>query len=319
MRTPLTEMLGIARPLLLAPMGNVSGGALSAAVSNAGGLGLIGGGYGDPDWLRRELDAAGDARVGVGFITWALEEAPGVLDIALERGPAAVMLSFGDFTPFVDRIHDAGARLICQIQTLQQAKQAVDGGADVIVAQGTEAGGHGGGRGTFALVPAVADAVAPVPVVAAGGIADGRGLAAALTLGAAGVLVGTAFYAAEESLAPEAGKQAVARGGGDDTVRTTIFDIVRGYDWPSPYTGRALVNDFVRRWHGREQDLKAQLADEQVRYARAAASGDADTAVVFAGEAMDLIQGVRRAGDIVRAMAGEAERLLRDGPQMLQT
>jgi nitronate monooxygenase len=199
--TELTQMLQLTTPILSAPMAGVAGGALASAVSRAGGLGLIGGGYGDREWLVRELDIAGDAGVGVGFITWALARDPALLILALERRPRAIFLSFGDLRPHAATIARAGIPLIAQVQTLADARMAIAEGAQIIVAQGTEAGGHGGVRATMALVPAIVDAVGDVPVVAAGGIADGRGLAASLMLGAAGVLCGTAFYVALESLA----------------------------------------------------------------------------------------------------------------------
>src|SRR5215469_3632131 len=182
--TRLTKRLGISHPLLLAPMGSVSGGALAAAVTHAGGLGLIGGAYGDGEWVERQFAAAGNHRVGCGFITWSLARRPEVLDIALAHRPAAVMLSFGDPRPFAAAIKAAGAALICQAQTLVHVADAIDAGADIIVAQGSEAGGHGSMRATLPFVPQVADLVAckspDTWIVAAGGIADGRGLAAAL-------------------------------------------------------------------------------------------------------------------------------------------
>src|SRR5579859_4640504 len=178
LRTRLTERLGIEHPIILAPMGSASGGALARAVSEAGGLGLIGLGYGNPEWLEREFLAAGNARVGCGFITWSLGERAHLLDRALDHKPAAVMLSFGDPKPFAAAIKRAGTRLICQVQSVAHAVEAADLGADIIVAQGTEAGGHGASRATLALVPAVVDAVRArndeAIVVAAGGIADGR-------------------------------------------------------------------------------------------------------------------------------------------------
>lgn len=314
LRTRLTDQLNIRHPVLLAPMGYVAGGALAAAVSAAGGLGLIGGGYAEADWLERELAAAGNQRVGCGFITWALAERPGTLDIALGHAPAAVMLSFGDASPFIPRIKKTGALAICQIQSLGQARAVLDQGADIIVAQGTEAGGHGGLRSTLPLVPAVVDLVAAsgraVPVVAAGGIADGRGLAAALMLGADGVLMGSRFYAAEESLAPPAGKARVAAGSGDDTVRTRVFDIVRNRDWPPEYTGRALRNRFTAAWHGREAALTEAAAGENKRYAAAAAGGDVDTAVIFTGEGIDLMDAVEPAGAILERVMADAEAAL---------
>jgi nitronate monooxygenase len=311
LRTRLTELLDIEHPILLAPMGGVSGGALAAAVSAAGGLGLIGGAYGDPDWIEAEFGNAGNQRVGIGFITWSLARRPELLDLALLREPAAVMLSFGDPAPFAPKVKEAGAFLICQVQTRRQAVEAAGAGADVIVAQGGEAGGHCAGRGTLPLVPAVIDAVDPIPVVAAGGIADGRGLAAALALGAAGVLMGTRFYAAEEALGSPAAKARIVSADGDQTVQTTVFDIARGYDWPAEYPGRALGNDFTGRWHGREAALADTIEQERERYAVAAAAGDVDTAVVFAGECVDLIGAVEPAEAIVNRVVAQAEDRLR--------
>jgi nitronate monooxygenase len=313
-RTRLTEKLNIKHPILLAPMGHVSGGALAKAVTDAGGLGLIGIGYGDQEWLDREYLAAGNARTGCGFITWSLARQPQLLDRALDRKPAAVMLSFGDARPFVAAIKRADAALICQVQTVKQAIEAVNIGADIVVAQGTEAGGHGGARATFPLLPAVVDAVRErdddVVVVAAGGIADGRGLAAALTLGAEGVLVGTRFLAADEALNSREARAKVVAAGGDDTVRTRVFDIIRRLDWPEPYTGRAIRNGFSARWHGHEADLENDLAAEVARYAQAVEANDLDTRVVFAGEAVDLVRNVMPAAAIVESLVQEAEAAL---------
>src|SRR3954464_951921 len=216
--TALTRLLGIEHPILLAPMGSAAGGKLAAAVTHAGGLGMIGSGYASTKAIRQELAEAGNARVGIGFILWALERNPAALEVALEARPAAIMLSFGDPTPFAGRTKEAGCKIICQVQTLAQAKQAADAGADIIIAQGRDAGGHSGTtRGTMGLVPAVVDAVAPIPVVAAGGIADGRGLAAALALGAAGISMGTRFTASRESLWDPAMKATTLAAGGDQT------------------------------------------------------------------------------------------------------
>lgn len=314
LQTRLTETLGIKHPVLLAPMGSIAGGRLAGAVTDAGGLGLIGGGYGDAAWLEREFAAAGNRRVGCGFITWSLASKPELLDLVLAHRPAALMLSFGDPRPFAARIAAAGAALICQVQKHDHVLQALDAGARIIVAQGTEAGGHGGGRSALPLVPSVVDLVArrasDAMVVAAGGIVDGRGLAAALTLGAEGVLVGTRFFATAESLGTEAAKARILASSGEDTVRTSVFDTVRGYHWPDGITGRALRNQFAERWHGRERDLTAALEGERTRYQAAAASGDMDTAVIFAGEGAELIHDEPAAGEIVMRMVAEAERAL---------
>jgi nitronate monooxygenase len=311
MRTPLCDLLGIRHPVLLAPMAAVSGGALAAAVSRAGGLGLIGGGYGDRAWLEREIAAAGNEAVGIGFITWSLARQPDLIEVALGHAPRAVMLSFGDAGAFLPLVKRRGARAIVQVQTLEGARRALAEGADVIVAQGTEAGGHGGARATLPLVPAVVDIAGGVPVVAAGGIGDGRGLAAALMLGAAGVLCGTAFYASAESLAHANAKRAAVAGRGDETLRSAVFDVVRGIDWPPEWNVRTLENDFARRWRDDGQGLARHIATERARYAEAARAGDTTTAAVIVGEAVDLVRAERPAGEILEAMMREAAARIR--------
>ncbi|HEY7240214.1 MAG TPA: nitronate monooxygenase [Burkholderiales bacterium] len=297
------KLLGVEKPLVLAPMGSASGGKLAAAVSAAGGLGLIGGGYGDAEWIREQFRLAGGARVGIGFITWSLARRPRLLQLALEHKPAAVMLSFGDPLPFAETIRRAGARLILQVQDLETAREALAAKPDVLVAQGTEAGGHGGDRSLFTLFQAVKN-MTDLPVLAAGGIADRRGFEAARALGADGVLVGTRFLASDESLTAPQAKQRIVEAAGDATVRTTVFDIVRGYDWPAKFTGRALKNRFSDAWHGRERELKESLPPEKDRYASAAQNRDFDTAVIFAGEAVNLIDSVLPAHEIVRRICG---------------
>jgi nitronate monooxygenase len=311
MRTAFTEMFGLRHPIALAPMAGVAGGRLAAAVSNGGGLGLVGGGYGDPAWLRAELSLARSGTAlpwGVGFITWnATHEA---MAIALEHEPHVVMLSFGDPRPFLPSIRAAGCRVICQVQDVEDARAARAAGVDLIVAAGTEAGGHGAARATLPLVPAVVDAVAPTPVLAAGGIVDGRGLAAALVLGAHGALMGTRFYAAEESLGHPNAKERIVRASGGDTDRTRVFDIVRGLPWPEPYTGRALRNPFLERWQGREEALAAEAERERPGFQAALGAGEFDVAMVWAGEGVDLIRRVEPACGLVGRVAAEAESRL---------
>jgi nitronate monooxygenase len=317
--TALTRLLDIEHPILLAPMGSAAGGKLAAAVTNAGGLGMVGSGYANVEAIRKELGEAGNTKVGVGFILWALEKNPAALDVALDARPAAVMLSFGDPTPFAGRIKEAGCKIICQVQTLAQAKEAAQAGADVIIAQGRDAGGHSGTtRGTIGLVPAVVDAVAPIPVVAAGGIADGRGLAAALTLGAAGILMGTRFTASRESLWDAKMKAAALAAGGDQTAQTRVFDIVRGAPWPSIYPGRALRNDFSAAWHGREEQLEAQQAEEEQAYL-ATAADDFGTRVVWAGEGVDLVNDIPSAAEIIDRTVAEAIATLRGSAALVRS
>ncbi|MGE0210581.1 MAG: NAD(P)H-dependent flavin oxidoreductase [Parvibaculaceae bacterium] len=321
MRTRITELFEIEHPIVLAPMGGVAGGALAAAVTRAGGLGLIGCGYGDPragygseEWISQQFDAAGNQKVGAGFITWSLARKPELLDLILARGADPVFLSFGDPAPFVPAIRDAGRTLILQVSSLAEARTAKALGADAIVAQGTEAGGHGtSGRALFTLLPAIVDAVSPTPVLAAGGISDGRGLAAALMLGAEGVLLGTRFFATREALGSNAMKQRIVGSSGDDTLRTEIFDIVRRFDWPRPYTGRAIANAFSGNWHGREKELRRYIDAEEARYEEARKAGDVETSVLFAGEGIDLITDIPSAAEIVERMVREAEALLARG------
>ena len=316
-QTRLTEAFGLRHPIVLAPMALASGGALAAAVTRAGGLGLIGGGYCDEDWLGREWAWAGNERVGCGFITWKLAQDPGVLTRALARKPAAVFLSFGDPAPFAAEIAAAGVPLICQVQTLADARAAVQAGARVIVAQGAEAGGHGERRATMTLVPEVADLLAgsapDVLLLAAGGIADGRGLAASLMLGADGVLVGSRFWASAESLAHPNFVKAAIDSSGDGTLRSSVADIARGLDWPDRYTLRALANDFTDRWHGDIPGLKANADTEAARWQAAWGTGDPAVANAVVGEAVGLIQDRPPAAEIIDRMAAQAEMLLNNG------
>jgi nitronate monooxygenase len=315
--TPLNALLGIAHPILLAPMDVVSGARLTAAVSHAGGLGILGGGYGNRDWLDREIKelkqlvVSAGSPFGVGFITWSLARKPELLEVALEARPRAVMLSFGDPKPFADRIKSAGALLICQVQSEEIAQEALAAGADILVAQGTEAGGHGASRSVMNIVPAIVDlAAGRVPVVAAGGIADGRGLVACLALGAAGVLLGTRFYASQEADGADEAKKRICAASGSDTARSIIFDISRQNVWPLPFTGRCLVNDHSRRWAGREIELLQNSGAIVAEYAAAQAAGNFDIAAVIAGEAVGLINDIPPAAEIVERMITEAGHMV---------
>lgn len=318
LRTRLTERLGIAHPVLSAPMAVVGGGKLAAAVSAAGGLGIIGGGYGDEQWLDEQFRAAGNTPVGCGFITWSLAQNPQVLDQALDHKPPAIFLSFGDPVPFGSRIADAGTLLICQVQSLADARAAVAAGAGIIVAQGAEAGGHAASRATFPLVPEVADYLAKAApetiLCAAGGVADGRGLAAALMLGAEGVLVGTRFSASNEALVFPGWHDALIGADGDDTVQTTIVDIARKRDWPERFSIRVVENNLIHTWRGREAEMKAASDDAAKAYEKAAAAGDSDNYGVIVGENVGLIRGIEPAGKILERMVAEAEDLLRRAP-----
>ena len=311
--TALTRALGISHPILLAPMDVVAGARLVNAVSSAGGFGILGAGYGDRAWLEQQTAKLRTCEVpfGIGFITWSLAKQPGLLDIALAAAPRAIMLSFGDPKPFASQIKSAGARLICQVQTEDMASQALDAGADILIAQGTEAGGHGASRTTIDIVPAVVDlAAGRVPVAAAGGIADGRGLAAMMMLGASGVLLGTRFYASIEADGAEEAKKRICAATSGTTVRSIIFDLSRNNVWPAPFNGRCLINDHARRWMGREVELLQNVKAVAADYAEARAAGNFDVAAVIAGEAVGLIHDIPPAAEIVGRTVTEAEQII---------
>ena len=311
--TPLTLRLGIQHPILSAPMDVIAGASLTAAVSSAGGFGILGGGYGDRAWLEQETArlAGLDAPFGIGFITWSMAKDPDLLDIALKARPRAIMLSFGDPKPFAPRIKSAGSLLICQVQDETMARQALDAGADILIAQGTEAGGHGASRTTLDVVPAIVDlAAGRVPVVAAGGIGDGRGLAAMMALGASGVLLGTRFYASQECDGPEEAKKRICAATSGNSVRSIIFDLSRNNVWPAPFTGRCLINDHSRRWIGREVELMQNVRQVAAEYAAAKTAGNFDIAAVIAGEAVGLIHDIPPAAEIVDRIVTEADQIL---------
>lgn len=320
-KTRLTEEFGIRHPILCAPMALICGGCLAAAVSDAGGLGILGGGYagalgGEPD-LGKELALVKGHKFGVGFITWALDRAPRALDEVLKHSPYCVFLCFGEPKTHAKEIRDAQAKLICQVQTLRHVEQALDAGADAIVAQGTEAGGHGASRSTLPLVPEVADYLAKhapkTLLLAAGGIADGRGLAAALMLGADGVVVGTRFWASAEALTPQAMIDRAANATGDDTVRTKAIDALRGVPWPQEFSFRVLKNKFTDEWAHRETAAAAARGSLASAYAEARARQDLDMYLTVAGEATGLLHDRPSAASIIENMLTQAEALLKRG------
>lgn len=298
-----------------------AGGRLAAAVSAAGGLGLIGGGYGDADWIAQEFRAAGNQPVGCGFITWSLAKQPALLDQALSNKPKAIILSFGNPEPFAKRIKDQGVTLICQVQTRRDAAHAMACGADIIVAQGAEAGGHGQSRGTLSIVPEVADLIAkeyPETVLcAAGGIGDGRTVAAAFMLGADGVMVGSRLWASEEANVSKGMHDAALNSTGDDTIRSQTMDLARKLDWPKQYSARVLVNEFIRRWHGRESELAVVADQEAAKYRAGWIEGDPEKSNTFVGEVVGLIRSIEPAADIIERLMHDAEDLLQSKPQAM--
>ena len=315
--TPLCTLLGIERPILNASMAGTATGQLAAAVSEAGGFGMIGGtNPGGASWLREQIRIARSLTsrpFGVGFIS-SFPETAELARVALDAGVAAINHSFADPTPFVDATHTAGAKLFVQVQTLALAIRAAEAGADVIIAQGGEAGGHAGAIGTFALLPAVVDAVAPVPVVAAGGIADGRGLAAALLLGAQGAWMGTRFVASHEWGGGSWEQDAVLAATSDDTVQTRLYDLVAERPFPRENPDRMLRNAFIDRWNDREEEIPAHREELQAEIAAGSERADLAVAGISAGVSSGLIASKQPAGEIVRSIVEDAEALLRERP-----
>ena len=314
--TRLTRDLGLRAPIVSAPMAGVSGGILAAEISRAGGLGFVAAGYLPKPELLREIELTEGERTGVGFITWRLHEDRSCFDAVLERKPAAIFLSFGDATNLVEPIRKAGAVLFMQVQTLSDARKAAALGADVIVVQGGEAGGHGAQRALGPLLDeTIAADLGPI-ILAAGGIASGRGMASALVRGADGVVCGTAFYAAQESLAHRAAKFKAIHLDGDKTERSDLFDAAREIAWPSGWTLRAARNPFTLKW--RDATGFASADDNQRSYfKRAVAEGDFEIAPVIVGEGVGLLTGIEPAREILLRIEHEAELSLRRASTIL--
>jgi nitronate monooxygenase len=318
-RTSLCDLLGVVHPLLSAPMALSAGPVLVAAVSAAGGFGLLGGSRTDGPTLRKKIRTVReltDKPFGVGFVSSAPDLSE-LTAVAIEERVALIAHSFADPTPFVGEAHAAGILLAAQVQTVAQARTAADAGVDVVAAQGTEAGGHTGYSATLPLVPAVIDAVGDIPVVAAGGIADGRGVAAALMLGADGVWLGSRFVASVESVQPDWIKRRALTAGTDDTVLTKAFDLAMQAPFPAGIADRVIRNDYTDTWHGRDAEVIAQRARLNAEIQQAIKDDNQRIVAARVGNAAGLIHTIEPAGDIVRSIMAEAETLLRERPRKI--
>jgi nitronate monooxygenase len=317
-KTPLTRWFDLTTPVIGAPMAGVAGGELARAVSLGGGLGMIGvSGATSAEFVATQcaIPAVSEVPFGVGLMAWVLPDRPDLLEATIAAQPSLVSVSFGDPEPYVAPLHDAGIAVAAQVNTVADVHRAVDAGVDVLVAQGSEAGGHTGQRATLPLLQEVLT-LTDRPVVAAGGIATGRGMAAALVAGAAGVWIGTPLLACPEGLNSAAARARVRDASGEDTVLTRAFDVAQGLAWPERWPGRALVNEFSRAWHGREDDLRRDpAACERVIEARR--TDDLDQGPVYAGESVGLVTAERSATDVVRDLDAEAERALRAVTRLL--
>jgi NAD(P)H-dependent flavin oxidoreductase YrpB (nitropropane dioxygenase family) len=314
-RTPVCDLLGIRHPIVLGGMaGGHTAPPLVAAVSNAGGLGTLGLGRTPAQQIPRDVAAIRELTreaFGVNFLLFAAQE--DAIAAALAARPPVLSFTWAqaeyDLAGLFARCHETGSKVTYMAGTVPECLRARDAGADVIIAQGTEGGGHIGWMATMALLPMVVDAVAPTPVLAAGGIVDGRGLAAALALGAQGALLGTRFLATAESPLHPNFKQALLDSDGHDTVITEIPDVARAAYWPGAMV-RVKRNAFIARWAGREWELRAHQAEVAADLMRASQAGDADNAVLMIGQDAGLIHDLPPAGELLARIAAEAEELL---------
>lgn len=301
LQTAFTERLGVRVPVLNAPMTPHAGGALARAVSASGAFGMFG---------FDEDESAGDIRAqlallalpsplpfGIGLVAWVLEKRPELLELALEARPALVSISFGDPAPYVERLHAAGILVGAQVQNRASAQSALDAGVDILVAQGTEAGGHTGSVGTLPLLQLVLE-MTDRPVIAAGGIVTGRGLAAVLAAGAAGAWIGTPFLVASESRTPARAQARIIASDETQTIYTSVYDRAQRKGWTSEFRGRAIRNAFAEEWNGREDELM-QTPSALTAYGEARKAGDYSRAHIYAGQSIGAVNGIRPAAEIV--------------------
>ena len=319
--TRLCSLLDIDFPIINAPMTGTATAELATAVSKAGAFGMIGAALNpDPSWLKEQIQAVRektDKPFGVGFISSATGMEKNV-EAALDAKVAAISHSFADPTPFIEQAQGSGVKVFTQVQTMADAKKAVIAGADVIVAQGNEAGGHTSYLGTLSFVRAVVKIAGDIPVVAAGGIADGPGLASTLMLGAEGAWIGTRFVASLEWAGSEWLKGQVVLADADDTLLTKVYDLVSDAPFPVDTVGdRVIRNSFTDAWHGREQEMMAHQSELKEDVAAASAAGDATTAPIRAGTASGLINSIEPASYILREIVSRAEDILKNRTQTL--
>ena len=317
LQTRFTDLLGLDYPVMSAPMSNHSGGRLAAAVSLAGGLGTFGGTNDlGPEWLREQIDhirGQTDRPFGVGFITQLIEYNTINIEIALEERVPVFIFSFADPDPWVARAKEAGAIVICQVQSLELARQAVEAGADALLAQGNEAGGHTGETNLLPLLVDLVERYPGLPVLAAGGITTGRALAGVLGAGGEGASLGTAMLATPEAVeVPESFKEQVVLSDGQDTTFTRLYDLLGTRPWPDGIAGRVYRNRLVREWDGRDAEILAHREELASDVAAARANGDTAASAVYMGQGAGHITSIRPASDVLSDICNGAEAILRD-------
>ena len=310
LNTRISDLLGIRYPIISAPMVRESGGRLAAAVSSAGGLGTFGcvtaANNIGTDYIRQQIEyirSQTDKPFGAGFITQHISNAPENFETVLEQKVPVILFSFADPRPWLSQAKESGAVTVCQVQTVEAARLAVAGGADVVAAQGNDSGGH---AGMLSLLPFLVRVVG-----------DGRSLAAVLAAGAEGAWMGTVFTATEEDdEVPDAHKNLIVGSDGENTIYTQVFDIVNaamagGAPWPEGIAGRAYNNRFAQEWHGREAELRESLDKIIPAYTEARQRGDFEIGPAWLGKAAAFVNTIRPAGEVLRTICDEAEQHLR--------
>jgi nitronate monooxygenase len=324
LKTRLTDQFDLRRPITLAPLGNgATSGHLAAAVSDAGGLGLFGGIHaGGPKWIREHINlvrSRPNARWGIGFITCRIPDFEANFQACLDEHVPVMAFSFGDPTPYVARAKAAGAKVLCQVQTLESARVALAAGADVLVAQGNEAGGHTGQLGTLPFLAQVLEMTGNTPVIASGGIGSGRALAAVLAAGAEGVWIGTPLLATHEAVeVADSYKKCIVESDGQNTIFTRVFDIMYDLRFPDEIAGRARVNSVTREWHGRENEVRQRREELAARNPmRPPLERDPEVHPIWMGQSAGLVHGVKSVAEVIGQICDGAERLLRERSRTL--
>lgn len=322
LRTRITELLGVQYPIVSSPMTNHSGGRLAAAVSQAGGLGTFGAIHPDgSDWVREQINyirSQTEKPFGIGFITHFIPDALPSFEVALDEIVPVIAFSFADPGPWLQRAKDSGATTLCQIQTLKDAREAVAAGADVLVAQGNEAGGHTGRMSLLPFLTRLLDEFPDLPVMASGGISNGRALAAILSAGADGAWVGTPFLATPEAVeVPEAFKNRVVDSDGEDTIFTRVYDVLGDSPWPEGIAGRVYHNRFVQKWDGRDDEIRDRREELISDAAEGWANADTEMASVYMGESAGSVSSIKPAAEVLRDICDQAEKLLRERSDQL--
>lgn len=312
LHTPICDQLGIEYPIFLAGMGGVALSRLVAAVSNAGGLGIMGAATLDPERLREEIRKTRDLTDkpwGVDLLAPIPDQIRPQIEVIYEEGVKIFVAGLAVPSDFIVEMHARGMTVMVMCGKVRHAQKSEAAGADIVAAQGTEAGGHTGEVGALALIPQVVDAV-KIPVIAAGGMADGRGLVAALALGAQGAIFGTRFVASPEAQAHAGYREAIVRATEADTVRTRCY---------TGKTARAIRNEYTEEWESKADTIQpfpmqaaVSVQNQVMDFMGVTRTFDPQRTFMPAGQSAGLIRDIKPAGEIVRDIVEEAGAVIRD-------